>query len=285
MGSICAVVIPIYRKLKPSELLSLRIGQTVLSRHSIFIVLPSSLDFHSSHFKLIRLPDDRLASIKNYACLMVDKSFYKLFADFEYILIYQLDCLVFADRLVEFCSLGLDYIAPLILGRSDGFWPSNDIVGVGGFSLRKVSSLLRILELIEQPQYKNEAMSLAGRIDRNGAEDMFWSLAAPAMDQDFSVASSEVALAFGYEGNPQLSHIRSNGRQPFGCHHWNNTLSLIWYLKWIWKLPAYRSFSADRTLLIFMALIELLIQDAKKLFFRALGRLKRIQGISTNTHP
>jgi len=179
MGSICAVVIPIYRKPKPSELLSLKIVQTVLSRHSIFIVLPSSLDFHSSHAKLIRLPDDRLASIKNYACLMVDKSFYNLFADFEYILIYQLDCLVFADRLVEFCSLGLDYIAPLILGRSDGFWPSNDIVGVGGFSLRKVSSFLRILELIEQPQYKNEAMSLAGRIHRNGAEDMFWSLAAP----------------------------------------------------------------------------------------------------------
>lgn len=245
VSPICAVVIPIYRQLKPTERLSLAIVESILSRYTRFIVLPKSLDFHSNHSNLIRLPDNCLASIKTYASLMVDKSFYKLFNDFDYILIYQLDCLVFADRLPDFCSLGLDYIAPLILGRSDGFWPSYDIVGVGGFSLRKVSSFLRILDLIEQPEYKIEAMSLAGRIQRNGAEDMFWSLAAPEMDHDFSVASADVALSFGYEGNPRYCHIRSSGFQPFGCHHWNNLSSFLWYLRWIfssspksaWLLP------------------------------------------------
>ena len=38
------------------------------------------------------------------------EKFYRAFADYEYILIYQLDCLVFASSLEEWCGKGWDYV-------------------------------------------------------------------------------------------------------------------------------------------------------------------------------
>ena len=195
--------------------------------------MPDRLRFESDSLRCIRLDSRCFYSINAYGALMVDKAFYQLFAEFDYILVYQLDCLVFADRLAEFCRLGYDYLAPLILARSDGCWPGSDIVGVGGFSLRRVGSFLRVLDLIENPQFSAEALSLEGRINRNGAEDMFWSLAAPVIDPCFSVANPETALAFGFEGDPRLSYSRAGKQRPFGCHHWNSLFAFLWYFPWL----------------------------------------------------
>lgn len=41
---------------------------------------------------------------------MLSAEFYDRFAAYEYVLIYQLDAFVFADRLAEFCQMGYDYI-------------------------------------------------------------------------------------------------------------------------------------------------------------------------------
>lgn len=236
MQSSCIIVIPIYRKPSQAELLSLESVKTVMTDHDLCIAMPEDLDFDPSPLQVVRFDADFFSSIKAYGSLMVNKLFYKTFLEFEYILIYQLDCLVFVDHLAAFCALGYDYVAPLILGRSDGFWPSSDVVGVGGFSLRKVSSFLDVLELIEDPLFSSEAECLAARIERNGAEDMFWSLAAPTILPRFSVASPQVALAFGFEGDPRRSFSKSRRRKPFGCHHWNQLSNFLWYLPWI-KLP------------------------------------------------
>ena len=80
--------------------------------------MPESLDFRAMGFDIRLFPDHYFCSIKDYGSLMVDKIFYEAFQDFEYVLIYQLDCLVFADKLERFCSLGCDYIARVIFGRS-----------------------------------------------------------------------------------------------------------------------------------------------------------------------
>jgi len=195
--------------------------------------MPEDLDYDPSPIQIVRLPSKYFTSVKAYGSLMVSKDFYGLFADFDYILIHQLDCFVFASHLDSFCALGFDYIAPLILGRSDGYWPSYDIVGVGGFSLRKVDSFLKVLELIKHPLFSSEALSLASRIERNGAEDMFWSLSASSIDPSFSVATPEIALAFGFEGDPRKSYSRALNYQPFGCHHWNKLKFFLWYLPWL----------------------------------------------------
>jgi len=164
---------------------------------------------------------------------MVNLQFYELFADYEYVLVYQLDCLVFADRLNEFCRLDYDYIAPPINRRSDGHWPTQDIVGVGGFSLRKVSAFSNVLHLLARPEFEVEANSLRGRIATNGAEDMFWSLSAQKIDPQFTVADIRVATDFGFNGNPRDSQKRAKGQQPFGAHKWNRLSYFIWYLRWL----------------------------------------------------
>lgn len=266
----CIAVIPIYRRPTPAELLSLEIAKANISSHALCVAIPADLDFDPSPIQSVKLPSEFFTSVKAYGSLMVSKSFYELFIDFDYILIYQLDCFVFADRLDSFCALGCDYVAPLILGRSDGFWPSSDIVGVGGFSLRKVSSFCKVLDLIEDPSFSAEAFSLAARIERNGAEDMFWSLAAPAIDPSFSVASPEIALAFGFEGDPRKSYVRAHGLQPFGCHHWNRLSFFLWYLPWI-PLPLSKSLC-----LIPPVLVELTISESVNLLCRIRDRALRI---------
>lgn len=266
----CAVAIPIYRNPTPSERFSLFVAEKFLSRENCFIVAPNSLKFYSKAIKVIRLPDDWFCSIEKYGSLMVSKSFYELFDNYDYILVYQLDCLVFGARLNEFTAFGFDYVAPLILGRSDGFWPNSDIVGVGGFSLRKVSSFLKVLELIDKPSFSAELSRLACRIERNGAEDMFWSLAASTIDPGFSVASPEIALAFGFEGDPRKSYLRAHRQQPFGCHHWNKLSFFLWYLPWI-PLPLSQSLR-----LIPTVLAELAISEVMSLLSRIWRRAARI---------
>jgi hypothetical protein len=251
-------------------LLSLEIVKAIISNHALCVAMPEHLSFDPSPIQAVRLPCEYFSSVNAYGALMVSKDFYKLFGGFDYILIYQLDCFVFADQVAQFCALGCDYIAPLILGRSDGFWPSSDIVGVGGFSLRKVSPFIRVLELIEQPSFSAEASSLASRIERNGAEDMFWSLAAPVIAPGFSVASPETALAFGFEGDPRKSYFRARRQKPFGCHHWNKLSFFLWYLPWI-PLPL-----SQRLRLIPPVLVELTLAEVVHLWSRIWGRARRI---------
>jgi hypothetical protein len=234
--------------------------------------MPESLAFDPGSRRVIRLPDFWFASIKGYAALMVDSAFYRLFCEYEYVLIYQPDCLLFSDRLVDFCRLGFDYLAPLILGRSDGFWPDLDIVGVGGFSLRRVRSFLKVLDLLQQPQFQAEAVALNDRIQRNGAEDMFWSLSACHVDPGFSVASPEVALAFGFEGDPRRSLQRAEGRQPFGCHHWNRLPYFLWYLRWI-RLPVALWLRLIPPVLVELSLVE--VRDLTARLRRRLSSLVR----------
>ena len=45
-----------------------------------------------------------------YSALMVAPAFYKAFADFRFVLIYQLDCLVFVSKLLYRCAMDYDYI-------------------------------------------------------------------------------------------------------------------------------------------------------------------------------
>ena len=86
------------------------------------------------------------ADISGYTKLLLAKQFYQAFADYEYILIYQPDCLVFSDDLEYWCAKGWDYVgAPWFRDHENdptgGLWA----VGNGGLSLRNVSSALAVL--------------------------------------------------------------------------------------------------------------------------------------------
>src|SRR5205085_10271363 len=91
-----------------------------------------------------------------YNRLLVSEQFYRAFADYEYILIYQLDCLVFSNNLDEWCRRGWDYVgAPWFkswhprqcasLEASEDPIDRLGTVGNGGFSLRHVDNAHAVL--------------------------------------------------------------------------------------------------------------------------------------------
>ena len=203
-----AVVIPYYHNdLSVTEQISLAQCRLILGKYDIVLVAPESLEVEDDKsFMVKRVPDKWLLNIDNYNQLMVQKFFYKMFLDYEYILLYQLDAYVFKDELLQFCDMGYDYIgAPWL--RGNRFYHGEKalvFVGNGGFSLRKVESFCRLaLEdtLINIP------------------EDVFWS---EHISDDFLVPDMDVALRFAFEEQVQKCYELNNRQLPFGIHAWMN---------------------------------------------------------------
>ena len=172
-------------------------------------------------FAFCGFPGTYFTSIQSYSHLMVAEEFYTTFADYEYILIYQLDCLVFSNELARWCCAGWDYIgAPWFKDFSEetaeGLWA----VGNGGLSLRKVTSALDVLRLARIDENDKGRPLRELREDPEFHEDIFWSFYANKISHDFNIASPTEALAFSFETAPRHCFELNMRRLPFGCHAW-----------------------------------------------------------------
>ena len=248
------IVIPVYKS-HPShwEQRSLHQCLQVLGRYDITLVthpdcpLDTYDDIAAAHGVVLRrslFPASYFASVAGYNRLMLSKEFYQRFADKEYILIYQLDAWVFADRLEEWCLRGYDYIgAPVHFRDNEGhITPQVWGVGNGGLSLRRVSYCLRILA---QPKWR-PFLDLGGLTLRNDMrwhsylglplrllghkntlgyflrkninEDILLSIYAAHSFAPVHIPDAETARRFAVESLP--SHYFPNPTQdlPFGCH-------------------------------------------------------------------
>ena len=160
-----AVVIPVVRlPLSAEEEISMRHLRRYLGQFDRYIIGPQSLPKEFSDFALCRFPAHYFTDRYTYNRLLLTEQFYRAFANYEYILIYQLDCLVFASNLEEWCRKGWDFVgAPWLNNTKDpklGF----SRVGNGGLSLRRVNSALEVLKsehLVEDPKVLGEE---AGRL-------------------------------------------------------------------------------------------------------------------------
>lgn len=207
-----AVVIPYHHNdLSSTEQVSYEQCRKVLYNYRIIFVVPEGLEVSVNKFPLkwdvITVPPQWMSSVEAYNQMMLNKTFYGLFHQYQYILIYQLDAYVFSDRLLEFCSLGYDYIgAPWLEGKFDMKHEENGVlyVGNGGFSLRKIDSFLSVLENCGH-EY----------IDYN--EDLFW---ASRNSESFRIAPVNAAIDFAFERPVRLLYEKNNNSLPFGCHAW-----------------------------------------------------------------
>ncbi len=253
-----AVVVPIYRRdLLPDEQQSLRHLDAYLESYDRFFVAPESLDPRRRRFEVMPFPDHYFESIASYSRLLLSTSFYQRFESYRFILIYQLDSLVFSDSLAEWCEVGWDYIgAPWLADPAD---PKRGLsrVGNGGFSLRRVGACLKVLEsegtrgkrssffrdLLRAPLPDLAPYRLLKRIRvlseaRRGVEwytaryslneDHFWSDRARLFSPDFRIAPVAAALAFAFEQAPRYCFARGDGRLPFGCHAWSRWDRTFW---------------------------------------------------------
>lgn len=214
------VVIPYYHSnLKISESISLEQCIKVLGNYPIIFVVPDDMReedypmFSDAIFQ--KVPKEWLMSIESYNRMMLRESFYRLFKKYTYILIYQLDAFVFSDRLMEMCQYGYDYIgAPWLSGYFSYINANRCIwrVGNGGFSLRKVESIIKLLKKGIANNYKVN-------------EDILF---AKSDSLEFKVAPVDIALKFSFETEVRRCFKLNGERLPFGCHAWEKYDYSFW---------------------------------------------------------
>ncbi|MCR4829133.1 MAG: hypothetical protein K5864_06690 [Bacteroidales bacterium] len=230
----------------------------VLGQHPICIVTNKEVDICqyqeiASHYCISIIREDFVPSffygIAGYNLLMLDKDFYKRFAKYEYMLIYQLDAWVFRDELDEWCDKGYDYIgAPWIEKNDDGFLEFAG-VGNGGFSLRRIQHFIEVLghkghvrdanQLNLEPTLKNRIYKFFYsrgyqntvsyyKKDPTLFEDIFLSSFLSNTKLRAKMPTPEMAARFAFEKQP--SYLYSITQQlPFGCHAWRKyEYELFW---------------------------------------------------------
>ena len=262
-----AVVVPIYKPPSSSaEELSLRSLRRHLSGYPHVLVAPEGLDVALERFYVRTFPSDFFAGKHRYSELLVSKRFYEAFRKYTYILIYQLDCLVFSDQLTEWCDRGYDYIGAPWVHLNEAGQLEFTGVGNGGFSLRRVQSCLEVLEARDRQRSWTDPFATASRFSRSlvryagrgaravlradtGAlyersrravkaaaheavpeyqnEDLFWARAS-AFLPSFRIPPADLAVSFAFETQPRFCYEQNDRRLPFGCHQWQEYDNAFW---------------------------------------------------------
>ena len=210
----CCVVVPVYKK-NPVffEQASLMQCVRVLGqKYDICLVAPFGLDLSGYtslcpgyKFKIKRFAKGFFDSIGTYNQLCKRWEFYDTFNEYQYMLIYQLDCWVFSDNLKYFISLGYDYIgAP---------WFEIDIeknearvtqCGNGGFSLRRIDKFIEVC--------KNHVSEADNDLT---PEDVFFSNNCV---KEMNISPVDVGKEFSFEVGPSVLFKANNNKLPMGCH-------------------------------------------------------------------
>jgi hypothetical protein len=242
------VVIPWHRAaLLPYERVAATRCLDVLSQHEIVIIKPHALSDEqlprSANVRSENFPDECFSSVAAYNRLMLSDTLYARFASYEFILIHQLDALVFRDELLRWCRAGYDFVgAPWLpdphvpsrfedlhlamrraryrwsnrrYGATNGLhrWQYMYSSGNGGFSLRRVAKAREVLDVFsaEAEEYRRDNLN----------EDFFFTVQANRFRTHVRVPSYRRAAAFAWELEPSVCATLNNGELPFGCHGWN----------------------------------------------------------------
>jgi len=211
--------IPIYKKhVDEYEKISLHLVNNILVKYAKVFIAPRSLQFDYGDeyhdFGVEYFDDVYFTSTEAYSKLLLSEEFYMRFSKYKFLLIYQLDALVFSDQLEYFCQLNYDYIG--------AYFPDNGkirsylgCVGNGGFSLRKIDATLQLLkntkELLEIHKFSSHWQKY---------EDRFFSYCGAKKINGFISAPMDVAIAFSFDTEVHKCYRRNGRKLPFGCHEW-----------------------------------------------------------------
>lgn len=237
-----------------------------LNEYDKFLLVPEGLDVKMEGFSVMSLDRRHFGSAANHNRMLYRTDFWEKFADYEYVLMYHLDALVFADQLREWCEKGIDFIgAPFLISESSP-WVKEERVGNGGFALYRVPSVQKVLwnrYVVEPGKYLEDRCwrlielqkRLLGPIRaavpawlRNKAtqplqkqlrkmdhievnergNDLFWSYEAECYLPGFRIGTLEEGLAFAFETEPVSCLVRTSGKMPFGCHAWGRYDRSFW---------------------------------------------------------
>jgi hypothetical protein len=239
------------------EAISLVQCYKILGRHPIRLVCPAGMDTSAyealvPNIQIDGIPPRWLSSLGNYNRLKVKPFLYKRYADFEFMLTYELDAFVFRDDLNAWCDEGWDYIGAPWFENYDLAIQNAKPLGVGnsGFSLRRTRTMLKISQSLryQRPprevvgrwlsgeyRFKSVISSLTYRNNFYGPlnnfpghEDRFWCEVAAPRFPEFRLAPVDVASRFAFEANPSRLFREAGERLPFGCHKWMQHETEFW---------------------------------------------------------
>ena len=258
-----AIVVPLSERaeLLPEEELSMRHLLHFLGSYDKYLVAPAGISIQRRGFKVLNLRRKFFGSAAAHSQLLMWPGFYRIFQDYEYILIYHLDSLVFSDEIAPWCRLGLDYIGAPWVPCPEMPWVKEAHVGNGGFALMKVESVLKVLYnryRKEPPTYwvdplirnKSQLSPLFRLLNRlqpcfphskiinrplwdlrrsfGYNNDFFWSFEATKYLPEFNVATVDQGLRFAFEAAPRICFELNGGRMPIGCHAWTKYDRSFW---------------------------------------------------------
>ena len=251
MNDKVCIVTPFHKSdLSDNEKLSLKTIQKHFKNEKKFLVTfhDNKIDF--PNFERVNFNKNFFENIQGYNNLCTSSEFYRSFLNFEYMLICQLDVIVLKNNLSEFMSRKISYIgAPT--GKKSPFdrsrkklWGRRYFCN-GGFSLRKISDFISVLEsskvrypfnyltiyeclksgffkyinlylktLFSKSIYKGEFFAKNLYIK----EDSFWTYFAPLFYNKYSLPTIDQANSFCFDGNPNFFYKMNNYKLPMALH-------------------------------------------------------------------
>ena len=221
------IVVPFYKnKLNYLEKISLHQMLKILKKYPKCFLIPNNQDMagveKDETCEMLNCPIEWFSDVVSYSKLLLSADFYRLFLDYEYLLIYQFDAFVFSDKLEFFCREKIDYIGAPWFRTSTMYKYSRSYIGNGGLSLRHIEHTIKLLEknkkIIEEKFYP--MLKLFG-------EDVVISYLGKK-ETEYKLATIEMAKKFSLECNFQNTYSKLDDVLPFGCHHWWNCDFDVW---------------------------------------------------------
>jgi len=253
-----AIVVPwpSVDELTESQKISLRHLRHFLGAYDIYLLAPRGARCRLHGAKIMRFRKRYFGSAAAHGLLLMSKGFYKRFRDYEHVMFYHLDSLVFSDGLREWCDKPYDYIGAPWFRCDDSPWVDRARVGNGGFALLRVRKAIEALEArhryircsrwldlhimwtpdfvakwlerlalrLPQSKFLNQLVDERKRFmdpaSNNRNNDIFWSDMAAYYLPSFKVAPFDEGLRFAFEVSPRRCFRMNGERMPFGCHAW-----------------------------------------------------------------
>lgn len=234
------VVVPVYKSQpEPEEITVFRHNCNILRGYPVALVAPQGLNVgnytEGNSVQVEFFPSHFFQNIAGYNRLMLSEEFYSRFNSYKYILICQTDVFVFKDELAEWCKKDYDYVGAPWINKSFflfqyvlvkmGFGYAlkmlfgnnlSSAVGNGGFSLRKISTFLKVLKTNQSTK------------KWTANEDFFWSFFARTDGRLLYKPSATEAGLFCIELAPEKMMKRQNHVLPMGIHAWKRYNPEFW---------------------------------------------------------
>lgn len=210
------------------------------SKYDKYLICPDNFDYHE-YEKILSLRDvvyfdeKYFKSTCTYSQLCVQYDFYKTFEAYDYMLIYQPDCLIFRDEIEDWCNMNYDYIGSPIVSKYS-YWAhfnryNTPIVGNGGLSLRKISTFMDICD--DNGEIKHEFENKYFKFDDILIEDKFFCDDLSYVF-DIDKPSWKRAALFAFDMNcDYLADVYNIKNLPMGCHaydknirYWQTTIDI-----------------------------------------------------------